>query len=101
MKQWIRIGKHVFLEFVRFNQLFTLICILTLLSYGEESNGYLILIKFVGYLTTFAHYYFFPNQRLYFFYNLGWGIRRLVITSILMDVPITLLALSITNLISK
>ncbi|WP_462253685.1 hypothetical protein [Ekhidna sp.] len=101
MKRWIRISKLVFTEFAQFNLLFTLISIYTLITYGEKSHGEIVLTKMAGYLATFAYFYFFRNNRIYFFFNLGWGIKRLAVASFLMDLIITVISLYIANLLFR
>lgn len=89
--------KYLFREHIIYNQFFTLLAAISLLQYGYRAFAAMFWLKVVGFVTVTVLWYWFRSRHLYFFYNLGFGWRKLLLTAWAVDTILSLVILLILN----
>ena len=98
MKKRIHALPFLFREHTIYNLLFTAVSADLLLRYGAVSHVFIFWVKVVGFAGITLAYYWSRKKHLYFFHNLGFTTRSLLISSFVMDTTLSLIILSIANL---
>ena len=98
MKKRIHALPFLFREHTIYNLLFTSVSADLLLRYGAVSHVFIFWVKVVGFAGITLAYYWSRKKHLYFFHNLGFTTRSLLMSSFVMDTTLSLIILSIANL---
>lgn len=98
MKKGINALIYLYREHTVYNLLFTAVSADLLLRYGALSHVFILWIKVVGFAGITLAYHWSRKKHLYFFHNLGFTTRSLLISSFVMDTTLLLIILSIANL---
>lgn len=91
---------YLYREHTVYNLLFTLVSVDLLLRYGATSHVFIFWVKVVGFAAITVAYYWSRKKYLYFFHNLGFTARSLLVSSFVMDTTVSLVILSVVNLIA-
>ena len=98
MKKRIHALPFLFREHTIYNLLFTAVSADLLLRYGAVSHVFIFWVKVVGFAGITLACYWSRKKHLYFFHNLGFTTRSLLMSSFMMDTTLSLIILSIANL---
>ena len=98
MKKRIHALPFLFREHTIYNLLFTAVSADLLLRYGAVSHVFIFWVKVVGFAGITLAYYWSRKKHLYFFHNLGFTTRSLLMSSFVMDTTLSLIILSTANL---
>lgn len=97
MKKLSIVLKYLFREHTLYCQIFTAIAILSLLGFGYQAYAVIFWLKVVGFVAVSVLWHWFRSQHLYFFHNLGYGIRKLILLAWLVDWSVSIPLLLITK----
>ncbi len=100
MKQKIRAFGYLYREHTVYNLLFTVVSADLLLRYGAISYVFIFWVKVVGFAAITLAYYWSRQKHLYFFHNLGFTTRSLLLLSFMMDTTVSLIVFTTINLIA-
>lgn len=99
LRNWLVASKYLFREHTANNLIFTFLGASWLLIYEATDYSDIFWIKVFGYAGTCLAYYWSRKKHLYFFHNLGLNIQVLVASSLAIDMIITMVIISIINVI--
>ncbi|MGB3779895.1 MAG: hypothetical protein WA960_16150 [Tunicatimonas sp.] len=91
---------YLYREHTIYNLLFTAASADLLLRYGAISHVFIFWVKVVGFAGITLAYYWSRKKHRYFFHNLGFTTRSLLVSSFVMDTTVSLIILSVVNLIA-
>ena len=89
--------RYLYREHTIYNLLFTVLCVDLLIRYGVRSYLFIFWLKGVGFVGISVVYYLSRRPRLYFFYNLGFNLRDLLLASLVIDTVLSFLILAFTH----
>ncbi|WP_421875267.1 hypothetical protein [Marinoscillum sp.] len=90
----------LFRDFIVYQNIFNLASAYTLMNYGAYSFPYIFWIKVLGYGVLGLWYYQSRQHRLYFYHNLGWSMRKLIVAALVIDLFTLSLLLILTNVLT-
>ncbi|MEQ8470583.1 MAG: hypothetical protein RIC35_05325 [Marinoscillum sp.] len=98
--RFAKILSILYRDFIVYNLVFTFAGFWYLFFYGRMSLPYLFWIKVVGFLVLGLWYYQTRRHRFYFYYNLGYSLKALILYSVSLDSGIALLIYIPTNVLA-
>lgn len=100
MKKKMHVLGYLYREHTVYNLLFTVVSADLLLRYGAISHVSIFWIKVVGFVGITLAYHWSRKKHLYFFHNLGFTTRSLLLSSFIMDTTVSLIIFTTINLIA-
>lgn len=97
MREKINVLGYLYREHTVYNLLFTAVSADLLLRYGVLSYVFIFWVKVVGFVSITLACYWARKKHLYFFHNLGFTTRSLLILSFIMDTTLSLVFLTTIN----